>query len=512
MESSPPPSAAAVPRPAIANALRPAGFLLAGAALAAWAVLLITGPVDWDHAWQMHLADRILAGDKLYVDVGATEQHPPLYTWICVAITALARVLHADPIRTMLAIVAAGSIAAAVVAVRIARGGPLLLAGFGAAALAVHGLASGSGEQIATAFSLPYIAAAARLIRGDDPPHGVAIGITAGLGMALKPHYALVWLFVELALMVERKNWRSILRPTSVATVGVWVAYIAATVLFTPSYFHAALRAVHYYGAFMSMSVGGVIRSSPYEILLVAGLLCLLLRRWSAQPEVARLALLAALAMWLGGVIQMKGWYHHWTPALGLTLAGIAALWPRRIQLVGLVFVLLFGTHHLTTTAGRLSAHQEGQPTFLPAMTAAVETFAPRGPILVFSDGLAIGFPLVNFTGAEWTLPESSLWMVQGLYPDVPGKAPVPIRGPDQWVPFERDVHDLIWTGIQRHPPKIVFAHGPQDSRIRQFVDSDPRVRAWLDGWHSIGRIGPYEVLLPPGAVGDGIPQVPGIR
>jgi hypothetical protein len=511
MESSPPPPAAAVPPAEIAAPLRRAGFLLAGTALVAWAVLLICGPVDWDHAWQMHLAERILAGDRLYVDIGATEQHPPLYTWICVAITLLARALHTDPIRTMLTITAAASIAAAVIAVRIARGGPLLLAGFGAAALAVHGLAAGSGEQIATAFSLPYIAAAARLIRGDDPPHGIAIGIVAGLGMALKPHYALVWLFIELALALEQKRPRSILRPASAAAVSVWIAYIAATAIFTPRYFQSALRAVHYYGGFMSMSVGGVIRSSPYEIILLAALLCVLLRRWSAHPVTARLLLLAATAMWVGGVVQMKGWYHHWTPALGLAIAGIAALWPRRFQVVGLILIPLFATHHLTTTAGRLRAHQEGQPTFLPAMTAAVNTLAPGGPILVFSDGLAIGFPLVNFTGAQWTLSESSLWMVHGLYPDWPD---VPIRQPDQWVPFERDVHDLIWSGIRKRPPRLVFAHGPRDSRIRQFVDSDPRVRAYLADWRSIGRIGPYEVLLPPGSpwIGGARTGLPGIR
>ncbi|HEX6693547.1 MAG TPA: hypothetical protein VF035_02470 [Longimicrobiales bacterium] len=499
MESNQPPAAAAS-APAIHASLRRIGFLLAAAALAFWAVLLIRGPVDWDLGWQMHLADRILAGDKLYVDVGATEQHPPLYTWFCVAVTVLAGLLHTDPIRTLLTITAIASIAAVVVAARIARGGPLLVAGFGAAALAVHGLASGSGEQIATAFSLPYIAAAARMIRSDESHESVPIGIAAGLGMALKPHYALVWLLVELGLAWERKKWRSILRPTSIAAASVWIAYIAATLLFTPRYFHSALRAVHYYGAFMSMSVGDVIRSSPYVILLVAWLLSILLRRWSAHPEIARLLLLAATAMWLGGVIQMKGWYHHWTPALGLTIAAIAALWPARAQIVGFILVLLFATDNLTVMAGKLTKHQEGQPTFLPAMTAAVRTLAPDGPILVLSDGLAIGFPLVNFTGAEWTLPESSLWMVQGLYPDDPDGDPVPIRQPADWVPFERDVHDLIWTGIQRRPPRLVFAHGPRDSRIRQFVDADPRVRQYLAGWQTIGRIGPYEVMLPPPA------------
>ena len=261
----------------------------------------------------------------------ATEQHPPLYTWMCTLVTWVARILHLDPVRAFLAVVSVSCAACAFVALRIARGPAILLLGFGAAALASYGLAGGSGEQMSSAFALPYIAAAAALIQGRENGReqgkrwGIFIGVVAGIGMALKPHYALVWLLVEAAVAWQRRSWRSFLRPTSVAVFSVWIAYIAATALFTPAYFQAAMNAARYYGAFMKAELPFVLATSPYIFLLTVWLLYFLGRRWTDQAVLGRLLLLAATAMWLAGMVQMKGWYHHWTPAIGLTMAALAA-------------------------------------------------------------------------------------------------------------------------------------------------------------------------------------------
>ena len=481
--------------------------MLAGIAVLAWGLLLIAGPVDWDLGWQMHLADQILDGKKLYVDVGATEQHPPLYTWICVIATFVARIIHVDEIRFFLTLTVIASIAASVAAVRIARGGALLFAAFGAASLAVHGVAGGSGEQLSTALSLPYLAAAAASMHGRtfSKRHALALGLAAGFGMAMKPHYALVWLLTEIAVALHHRSWRSLLRIESVSTASVWVVYIAATLLFTPAYIHAAMQAAAYYGAFMNQTLLQVLALSPWMFMCAAWLMWVFIRKQSEYETLASLLLIAALAMYIGGVVQMKGWYHHWTPAIGLSIAGAIALWPRRFRTLALLLLIAGSSYRLYHSQWEARYWQKNGPTYLPAMQRLLAAHAPHGPLLIFDNGLAIGFPLVNFTKAVWTLPESCLWMVAGLYEDQwEQHRPIVYHTPDQWVPFEKEVHDLIWRGVQERPPKLVLFPSPvADDKFdfRKFVETDPRMKNYLADWVPTDRVGPHIVLQPPGSV-----------
>jgi hypothetical protein len=477
-------------------------MIVALGTLLIWAALITAGPVDWDLGWQMHLADRLLAGQKLYVDVGATEQHPPLLTWICALTTFVARLIHLDPIRFYLALTVIASIAACLVALRIARGGALLLAGFGAAALAAHAIAGGSGEQIASALALPYLAAAAAFMHGHrfSRRAALAIGLTAGLGLALKPHYALVWLITETAVAVHLRSWRTLFRTESVSTAAVWVVYILATVLFTPAYFHAALQAATYYGAFMERPLLEILGGSPWILMFAAWLAWVFIRRFSSYATLATLLLLASSAMYVGALLQMKGWYHHWTPAIGLAIAAIAALIPYRFRHVAIALIIAAASTQLALAQRHSRYATINQPTFLPAMQKLLATRAPHGPLLVLDNGLAIGFPLVNFTHAVWTLPESCLWMVAGLYHDQWNRRkPIVYRTPQQWIPFEREVHDLIWRGVTERPPRLVLIPGPvapDQFDFKAFVETDPRMRSFLTGWSPVDRVGPYIVYM----------------
>jgi hypothetical protein len=492
-----PPSLKAEPR------LTPA-IVIASLVLVVWGVLIIIGPVDWDLAWQMHLADRMLAGKKLFVDVGVTEQHPPLLTWMCVGVTWMARLLRLEPLRFFLSLTVIASIAASFVALRIARGNAVLLAGFGAASLAMHVIAGGSGEQMSSALSLPYLAAAAAYIHGRrfSRRDAVALGVVAGLGLALKPHYALVWLFEEIAVAAHAKTWRTLFRLESLSAAAVWVAYIIATLAITPAYFHAAMQAAVYYGAFMQRTLPQVLASSPWRLMLLAWLAWVFSRRFSQHATLALLLILSATAMYIAAVVQMKGWYHHWTPAIALAVAALAALAPLRARHLALAMIIAGSSLWLAHWQKQARYAQQVGPTYLPAMMKLVARRAPHGPLLILDNGLAAGFPLVNFTHAEWTLTESCLWMVAGLYRDQwNARKPIHYRSPSEWIPFEREVHDLIWRGVQERPPRLVLIPGPVDEDrfdFRKFVETDPRMASFLSGWRPVDRVGPYIVYMAP--------------
>jgi hypothetical protein len=328
----------------------------------------------------------------------------------------------------------------------------------------------------------------------------------------MKPHYALVWLATELALALRRRSARSFLRATSVTMVAVWAVYIVATVLLTPAYIRAAEEAALYYNAFMPGSVMSVVTKTATIYVFIAALVVWhairrggesLVNREDATGDVALFLFIGAVAMWVGAIVQMKGWPHHMLPATALSVAaiaaGVVAARPSRAIIV-IVVLLLFGSYRIRHERLLLRDAQIGAPTFLPGMTEVVHRFAGDRPVLMLAYGLSAGFPLINETRAEWTLPESSLWMVSGLYADEwKTGGPYAYRSAGEWVPFERKLHDLIWRGIQERPPAVVIIQSQLESRfdLRRFVEADPRMKAYLRNWTKVGTVGPYDVLLP---------------
>jgi hypothetical protein len=496
-----------------------------------WIVLLVRGPIDWDLGWQMFAGRRIHEGARLYVDVGTTEQHPPLYIWLCAALSRISIILHVDPVRFFLAAITTACGASAWYATRFVKSAKTpssaVFAIFAFTALALFGFAAASAEQIAVAFILPYLAAAS-----NPESHTfnrrtrILVGLLAGLGMAMKPHYALVWLAIEGALALRTRNSRSFLRTESIATFGVWIAYIAGTAVFTPQYFHAARRAAGYYSDFMPGSLRAVLWN-PATIYVACAVITVFFARRRARVsadvtsaddvlnagdvvtvragsgDVAYMMLLAALAMWIGAIVQRKGWPHHMLPAIAFSIAAMAiavtSVRPRRALAIT-ILLLLFGTYRIHTDRELLRRAQVGAPTFLWGMSDVVHRFAPHGPILMLSYSLSPAFPLVNETGASWTLPESSLWMVSGLYRDAwQTRGPYAYRAPNDWVPFEKEVHELIWRGVRERPPAIVIIEANMDSRfdMKAFAETDPRMKAFFSNFIKVGSVGPYDILLP---------------
>ena len=98
----------------------------------------------------------------------------------------------------------------------------------------------GQGEHLALMLSLPYFAGAAAAIRGRPASRGgaIAAGIAAGIGLAFKPHFALVWVGVEF-LVAKRRGVRSVLRPESIAIAAVFVLYVLAALALTPELFRS---------------------------------------------------------------------------------------------------------------------------------------------------------------------------------------------------------------------------------------------------------------------------------
>jgi hypothetical protein len=156
----------------------PAALALLGCAL--YAVTL--APVS-DHGWQFYMAERMLDGADLYIDVGAADMHPPLFTWLAMAIAAFGRLVNIDGLTlypVVVLLVVAGSLESSR---RLLQASGWMLAVLVLAFMPMAGPFYGQGEHLALVLAFPYFAGAAAAIRGHPASRGaIAAGIAAGIG------------------------------------------------------------------------------------------------------------------------------------------------------------------------------------------------------------------------------------------------------------------------------------------------------------------------------------------
>ncbi|HEY7576909.1 MAG TPA: hypothetical protein VH855_04875, partial [Acetobacteraceae bacterium] len=244
-------------RPPLFNLRAAIGVISTGLLLVVLAIVLFTmlrSPLKDDIAWLLYVARRWLAGRELYVDV--VEVNPPLIVWISAIPMQIAHWLRIDAQYTAIPFFVAAVLGCAWWTASLLRGSSRLFAdrlpvfaAIGTVLLVVPAGDLGQREHLLVAASLPYLALFARSLDGQRPASRDAIiaGALAGLGCALKPRYAGVFVVLEgLALL----RGVSPMNPRSLAAGGTMLAYAGLVGLFCPAYLRRAVPlALALYGA-----------------------------------------------------------------------------------------------------------------------------------------------------------------------------------------------------------------------------------------------------------------------
>ena len=474
----------------------PAALALLGCAL--YAVTL--APVS-DHGWQFYMAERVLDGADLYVDVGAADMHPPLFTWLAMAIAAFGRFVTIDGLTlypVFVLLVVAGSLECSR---RLLHSCGWILAVLVLAFMPMAGPFYGQGEHLALVMSFPYFAGAVAAIRGHSASRGSAIaaGIAAGIGLAFKPHFALVWVGVEL-LVAKRRGVRSVLRPESIAIASVFVLYVLAALALTPELFRSLPWLMQLYPRAFAVAFHTIVLDERVLLVGLGLFSAWRLRKHADDGPLARVLAVAMLAMYIALLLQGKGWGYHWYPvtALAVILCGLALRpFVARFRVAPLALsVLAIGWMQVQSV--RTARLLVVDPVMLPQMMDVVETHARGQAIVAFSHLIQTGFPLVNLMDVRWASPYAHLWMVPAMYSEAwAQREPVRYRDVGEWQAFEQQMFDRIWEEIVRDDPAIIFMHVPLANGfdMRAYFETDARFRARFARSPVIDTIGRYIVL-----------------
>ncbi len=418
--------------PARRAAVAAASVLLLCAALSIMLFAVMRTPLKDDIAWLLYVARRWMAGRALYVDV--VEVNPPLIVWLSAIPIQIGAWLNIDPQRIAMPFFIAAVMGSAwwtAVLLR-ARGGLFadrlpVFAVIGSVLLVVPAADLGQREHLLVAAMLPYLVLFAGSLDGIRPKlvSGLCAGVIAGLGCALKPRYAGVFVALEcVALLHNMRPWRVM----PVAAAATMAAYGLAVALICPAYLARAVP--------LALALYGGTDVTFFQLLsdsavLIAGEVVAILLWRHARRDLPERNLLLALVVFAGAstvvcFVDGKDWFYHRLPATIVTILALLcwaiSTWlhrhseSRRLRLpmaMAGIAVIVFG----------IAAYQRLEPEVALAVEPEVTTVQKLEQIvrrehartyIAFSEWIALGFPVVNNTGVAWASRFDSMWALKG--------------------------------------------------------------------------------------------------
>ena len=478
-----------------------------------------------DIAFPLWAAGRVLDGATLYVDI--LEINPPLFIWLDIPIVALARLTGLDPILVYRLAVTAVLVASTTVAARMVSSRVMQVA-IVFALFVLPRLDWGEREHLALALMLPWLALAVRRLEGSDVPQGMALvtGLAAGVGIALKPHFAVVWMGRELAMWLGSKGGQGgrlaisrLWRADSVAPVLVCIAYLLAAFVFTPEYFPLVRELAGPYSRFIRATVLETMLGPAPAVALAALVVAVGLRKVGAPGPLETILFWSTVAWSVVALLQLKGFRYHWYPAmaLGLLLLAQLARVARGVHIsftsrlfravatatvVTTVVVTTWGAVRQAATP--LAPEWDADPSIGLLLEALEGRVEPGDTLAVLTPNMASGFPLTNYLGTVWPLRLSNVWPAIVAYEPALelGESPS-LRPLADALPPERWSVNVVAEDMGRIRPEWMLGlrhlpgrAAPYMSKLNlaAYLQRDSRLAALWAGYDSLGTIGMYSV------------------
>jgi len=433
-------------------------------------------PMNHDAAAILHWSQRLLRGETLYRDM--TDVNPPLIFWISAIpayVAKLTGLSAAAVYNAFFALIAAFSVTGFA---RLIPASPFRSPLVAAAILAAFALPQhsfGQREHLLFLTCLPYLALRAGSWEGVPASRrrALLVAIPAAIGICVKPHFLLVPILIEGALLIRRGLRTSLRDATPFVMIAVGIFYLVAVWLFARLYLTDVVPTGLSYYASSSETGWSEIFFAPEALLVLVPLLILLpLLRWAGG--VAIVAWLFALATTLDGLIQGKGWDYHFLAAReGLVIAGVAvaiSLLSHRWKPLVILVCALTGIFWFVPGERQMAFRKSpsGEITHFLAEQASGQ------PILWLGTGITPQYPAIVQAKARSITWPMSLWLLAEIYDEKRGAAHTPDRMPAA----ERDLWRHTVDALVQQRPRLIVITEPEAED--GFDDRDFDWLAWL--------------------------------
>lgn len=477
------PHASAAPSSSLSQHLGPPVLLVTlAAAAAAIAIQSLWLPIDADVSWLITVCERVLSGDRLYIDI--LEVNPPASAWLYLPFVWLAKLTSLRPEAMVAGAFITAGIASTLVTVKIASRlderpqAPALAAGVAIIALVLPMALFAEREHAALLLALPTFAAMALV--GEGKPMGrsrlAACGFAAGLILVIKPYFLLALLPPAIWAAWKRGSVRPLL--TAVAGASVAIALYGAAVLVLAKAYFALLPTIArtYAGVhddWWKLLVG------PAFFPAVAAALGAVMKPRKASALTWTWGLGAA-GFLLATLAQGKNFPNHWLPQAGLAFAAVTAMIALPIhrspsrKLVAAALAIV-GLAAMDLWAIRPD----------PAIAAAIRAVAPVHPkIIALSTQLATGHPVTRNVDGHWVGSRPALFTAAGA-----GRAG--LGDPQVRQAYRQDI-DSFPADVARRSPDVVLV----SKYSKPWLMAEPAIARAMANYRPVAQAGDTEIWV----------------
>lgn len=328
----------------------------------------------------------------------------------------------------------------------------------------------GQREHLLVLLTLPYFLLLACQLQKEtiSPVVALVLGLAAGLGFAIKPHFLMVLMLSEgYAVLFKKDKW-AWLRPEVLAILGVLLAYGLLIFFFYPDYLYIV---VPYSWRLYYRAV-----SDPWSKLLLNSIavycwfpvfVYLAQYKEKSNKPLRNILLLALLGFLLSYYAQRMIHYYHLIPALSfallLLLVELSYLWrqyPKRgsghvfvLILAALLFSIPVWFFHDLYSKSLAYKHE-----MLSKLAAFMNEHAKGAPVYFFVTAGSYAFPTVDYTSSSVAPRFYFLWMAAGLANQAPFL--LQKRGSSDAEQYLRDKNfliNMIADDLYRYKPRYIF-------------------------------------------------------
>jgi hypothetical protein len=458
-------------------------------------------PFNVDVSWWLTVSERMLDGQRLYVDF--LETNPPMAVSVYLVGVALARAIHLRPEVATDGLIFLLIAASLTLSWRILQSSSLRGRASGAFAVWAAVLLTilpmydfGQREHLALVAMLPALGVfILRGYREPVPPAAVLIaGVSAGITMNFKPYFAFAVGFCILTAAAQARNWRILFAPENwiagglVAIYGIWIF------AFYPEYFTLIYPLVRDVYLLLKAPLLAILMTSATALWIGAVMIVLALENQRRKPDLASLVMVAAsLGFAISFFVQGKGWGYHAYPMVALAL--LAAGWAitvgddartvsRRLRAVAmLVTAAMFVNACMWFNASVDIRQIEDQ----------VARLGPRPKILMLSAAAVIGHPMVRTLQGTWVSRQEALWVREIVRRGRLDGTIDPQTAARLDVYVARERAGLI-EDFKRQSPDVVLIDN-EDSDWGNWAYADPELSVLLKSYVRVQTIKGIEIL-----------------
>ncbi len=434
------------------------GFVIIAAALA----VQFMGWMNGDNGWLLHVAERVVAGEKLGRQV--IESNPPLIIYIMEIPVLMGNLLHVNPIYMFAIFIALLGLASLLLAFftleNKAMQVPLIFALF-----FLPGISFGEREHIFIILILPYFVS---LWSGRKYPWWFVIiaGLMAGIGIALKPFFVMVWAVLVLVKMAMDRRFFSFFNLQNIVIGVVIAGYVAYLMLFEKVYVNEVFPLlVRYYGGFNGKVSEVYKQSLQLAILCQIAFWIVFIKDRKLLTRPIYFANFANLAGVLLIILQSKTWINYFYPPnffgfisnslLTIVLFdNLRPLWNKVASFISSFILMIFVTLAISTSMKiSLRINEEDNQN----MVELLNKYAAGKNVYMLTFNLGTMFPAVLYTHAEYHGRYAHFWSLPGMYEGGEIKdEELVYHQPGQRLDDETRLIAQVIGDIERYPPEII--------------------------------------------------------